>query len=217
MKIRVVLGDDHGIVREGLVALLQREADIEVIAEARDGAQLIQLARQLKPDVVITDLSMPILNGMEVIARLSAEALPCKLLCLSVNDQPEKVVAAIDAGASGYVLKDNSYEELARGIRRVMANQIYMSGELIGTVMQSCRSNTAHFEPIKLPRLTAREREVAQLFSEGQTTQAIANRLHLSTKTIATHREHIFSKLGIQTIAELTRYVVREGLNGYKN
>ncbi|MBV8659995.1 MAG: response regulator transcription factor [Burkholderiales bacterium] len=217
MKIRVVLGDDHGIVREGLVALLQREPDIEVIAEARDGAQLIQLARQLKPDVVITDLSMPILNGMEVITRLSAEALPCKLLCLSVHDQAEKVVAALDAGASGYVLKDNSYEELARGIRRVMANQIYLSGELIGTVMHSCRQPTAHYEAIKLPRLTAREREVAQLFSEGQTTQAIANRLHLSTKTIATHREHIFSKLGIQTIAELTRYVVREGLSSPLN
>jgi len=122
-------------------------------------------------------------------------------------------VEALNAGAAGYVLKDNSYEELARGIRRVMANQTYLSGELIGSVMQAYRSPSHVHEPIKLPRLSPREREVAQLFSEGHTTQAIAQRLHLSAKTIATHRENIFRKLGIHTIAELTRYVMREGMN----
>ncbi|GAB3255474.1 response regulator transcription factor [Chitinimonas naiadis] len=213
MTIRVIIGDDHGIVREGLVALLQRETDIEVIAQAANGSELLQLARSLKPDVVITDLSMPILNGMEVITRLSSEPLPCKLLCLSVHDDIQHVVDALNAGAAGYVLKDNSYEELARGIRRVMANQTYLSGELIGSVMQAYRSPTQVHELIKLPKLTSREREVAQLFSEGQSTQAIADRLHLSTKTIATHRENIFKKLGIHTIAELTRYAVREGLS----
>lgn len=213
MGIRVIIGDDHGIVREGLVALLQREADIEVIGTARNGSELLQLARKLSPDVVITDLSMPQLNGIEVITRLCAEPLPCKLLCLSVHNEPTKVLGALQAGAAGYVLKENSYEELARGIRRVMANQVFLSGELVGMVVQSCRSPIPTQEAIKLPQLTAREREVAQLFSEGLSTQAIAQRLHLSAKTISTHREHIFSKLDIQSVAELTRYAIREGIS----
>jgi DNA-binding NarL/FixJ family response regulator len=213
MNIRVIIGDDHSIVREGLVALLQRESDIEVVGTAKNGAELLQLARTLRPDVVITDLSMPVLNGMEVIVRLCAEPLPCRLLCLSVHAEPGMVLAALQAGATGYVLKENSYEELARGIRRVMANQMFLSGELVGMVVHSCRTAIPSAEAIRLPRLTPREREVAQLFSEGQTTQAIAHRLHLSAKTIATHREHIFSKLDIQSVAELTRYVIREGIS----
>ncbi|GGY13921.1 response regulator [Paludibacterium paludis] len=213
MSIRVILGDDHAILREGLIALLEREHDIQVLAQAKNGMELLQLARTLQPDVVITDLAMPIMNGLEVIRRLSAEALPCKLLCLSVTDRPQSVLDALDAGAAGYVLKDNSYEELARGIRRVMANQIYLSGELIGSVVQARRAPQSVEERIRLPKLTARERQVAQLFAEGHSTQAIASRLFLSTKTIGTHRENIFRKLDIKTIAELTRYAMREGLS----
>jgi DNA-binding NarL/FixJ family response regulator len=211
-KIRVILGDDHGIVREGLVALLQLEEDIQVIGEAQNGAELLQLVRKLKPDVVVVDISMPILNGIEVVTRLSADPLPCKLLCLTMHKETHKVVAALDAGASGYVIKDSSHKELVRAIRSVMANQVFLSGELIGTVLQHCRHPTALPATFAVPRLTNREREVAQLLSEGHSTKAIARRLYVSAKTIATHREHIFEKLGIHSIAELTRYIVEEGL-----
>ncbi len=213
MSIRIVLGDDHTMVREGLIALLQREADMEVLAQARNGMEVVQLARTLKPDVVVTDMGMPVMNGLEVIRRLSAEATPCKMLCLSVNDRLQEVLAALDAGATGYVLKENAYEDLARGIRRVMANQIYLSGELIGSVIHAGRTPAAAVETIRLPQLTARERQIAQLFAEGHTTNDIARMLFLSAKTIASHRENTFRKLGIHSIAELTRYAIREGLS----
>ncbi|WP_349743015.1 response regulator transcription factor [Roseateles cavernae] len=210
MTIRVIVADDHRIVREGLVALLQREDDIEVIAEARDGMELVRQARELQPDVVLVDLSMPRMNGVEAIRRIRAEPLRCKLLCLSVHEQPQQVLAALEAGASGYVLKENSFDELARGVRRVMADQIYLSGELVGLVLQGGRRPA---EAGELARLTPREREMVQLLSEGYTAQQIAQQLHLSAKTVATHREHVFAKLQIQGIAELTRFALREGLS----
>ncbi|MCX2863290.1 response regulator transcription factor [Paucibacter sp. PLA-PC-4] len=212
MSIRVIVADDHRIVREGLVALLQREDDIEVIAEARDGMELVRQARELQPDVVLVDLSMPRMNGVEAIRRIRAEPLRCKLLCLSVHEQPQQVLAALEAGASGYVLKENSFDELARGVRRVMADQIYLSGELVGMVLQGSR-RPHQAEVGELARLTPREREMVQLFSEGYTAQQIAQQLHLSAKTVATHREHVFAKLQIQGIAELTRFALREGLS----
>ncbi|MDC6169148.1 response regulator transcription factor [Paucibacter sp. XJ19-41] len=214
MTIRVIVADDHRIVREGLVALLQREDDIEVIAEARDGMELVRQARELQPDVVLVDLSMPRMNGVEAIRRIRAEPLRCKLLCLSVHEQPQQVLAALEAGASGYVLKENSFDELARGVRRVMADQIYLSGELVGLVLQgSRRPAQAGAKAGDLARLTPREREMVQLLSEGYTAQQIAQQLHLSAKTVATHREHVFAKLQIQGIAELTRFALREGLS----
>lgn len=212
MTIRVIVADDHRIVREGLVALLQREDDIEVIAEARDGMELVRQARELQPDVVLVDLSMPRMNGVEAIRRIRAEPLRCKLLCLSVHEQPQQVLAALEAGASGYVLKENSFDELARGVRRVMADQIYLSGELVGLVLQGGR-RPAEAQAGELARLTPREREMVQLLSEGYTAQQIAQQLHLSAKTVATHREHVFAKLQIQGIAELTRFALREGLS----
>ncbi|WP_160473566.1 response regulator transcription factor [Cupriavidus sp. SW-Y-13] len=213
MSIRVALADDHSMMREGLAALLQRENDIEVLAQARNGMEMLQIARVQRPDVLVLDIAMPILNGVEVIRRLSAESTPCKMLCLSVNDRPADVMAALDAGASGYVLKENSYDELARAIRRVMANQIFLSGELIGTVLHASRQGGTVVEAIRLPQLTARERQVAQMLAEGHSTRTIAQMLFLSDKTVASHRENTYRKLGISTIAELTRYAMREGLS----
>ena len=213
MKIRVIVCDDHTIVREGLVALLRGEPDIEVLAQAGDGIELTRLAREMQPDVIVTDLSMPRMNGIEAIQCIRQMKLGCKVLCLSVRDQQRDVVAALDAGASGYLLKHNSYEELARAIRRVMANQTYISGDLIAAVMEAYRNHDATPAHPELPRLTLREREIVQLFSEGYSTQEIADRLFVSAKTVATHREHVFRKLGIRSIAELTRYAVLAGLS----
>lgn len=211
MSIRVVVADDHAMIREGLVSLLQREADIEVLAQACDGMELIHLVRSQHPDLVILDIGMPVLNGIDVIRRLRAENVMCKMVCLSVNNQHQDVIAALDAGASGYVLKENSYDELSRAIRRVMANQIYLSGELLGGVLNAVRRSSSETTPSP-PQLTARERQIAQLFAEGHSTKSIAHMLFLSDKTIASHRENTFRKLGIRSIAELTRYAVREGL-----
>jgi DNA-binding NarL/FixJ family response regulator len=212
MSIRVVVADDHAMIREGLVSLLQREVDIEVLAQARDGMELFNLVCSMRPDLAILDVGMPVLNGIEVIRRLRAEEIPCKLLCLSVNNQHRDVIAALDAGASGYVLKENSYDELSRAIRRVMANQIYLSGELVGSVLNAFRRPVRTEEASRLTLLSPRERQIAQLFAEGHSTKAIAGMLFLSDKTIASHRENTFRKLGIRSIAELTRYAMREGL-----
>ncbi|MCV2423513.1 response regulator transcription factor [Paucibacter sp. DJ2R-2] len=218
MRVRVIIADDHHLVREGLVALLEREVDIEVVAQARDGMELVRLARTHNPDVVILDVAMPRMNGIEAIRRIRAEPLSCKLICLSVHAETQQVAAALEAGANGYVLKENSFDELARGVRRVMANQLFLSGELVGEMLQHRSASEAepesagHGHSISA-RLTPREREMVQLFSEGYSAQEIASQLHLSAKTVATHREHVFAKLQIQGIAELTRFALREGLS----
>jgi DNA-binding NarL/FixJ family response regulator len=211
MKIRVIVADDHHCVREGLVALLDRESDIEVVAQARDGMELVRLAREWLPDVLLVDVSMPCMNGVEAIRRLRREPLPCRSLCLSMQSDPRQVQAALDAGASGFVLKENSFDELARGVRRVHAGQLFLSGELLGQVLAQGGAAPAS-DPV-LPRLTPRERQMVQLLAEGYSTQQIAERLHVSAKTVATHREHVFAKLQIQGIAQLTRFALRTGLS----
>jgi len=216
MSIRVVLADDHRIVRDGLSALLARETDIELVGQTHDGSGAIRLARELRPDVVVTDLSMPGLNGIEAILRIRSEEPSVRVLCLSVHDDSRMVLAALDAGAAGYVLKDCSFEELALAIRKAVANQIHLSADIVGIVVEEVRSRGV----LKAPKaqtaqatLTPREREMVQLLSEGHSTQQIADRLHLSAKTVATHREHLQQKLHIRSIAELTRYALREGLS----
>ncbi|MEK8034467.1 response regulator transcription factor [Ideonella sp. DXS29W] len=211
MKIRVVIADDHHCVREGIVALLERETDIEVVAQARDGMELVRLAREWQPDVVLVDLCMPCMNGIEAIRRLRSEPLACKAICLSMQSDPHQVQAALDAGASGFVLKENSFDELARGIRRVHAGQLFLSGELVGQVL--AHGGAAPAAHPTAQRLTPRERQMVQLLAEGYSTQQIADQLHLSAKTVATHREHVFAKLQIQGIAQLTRFALRAGIS----
>jgi len=223
MKIRIVIADDHRIVREGLVSLLEREPDIEVLAQAVDGKELVQLARKHDPDVVLVDIAMPNMNGLEAMRRLRAESMRCKVICLCAHAEPQQVAAALEAGANGYVLKENSFDELARGVRRVMSNQLFISGELLGDLVQGkwlqgsgsgggADSGASAIAALRSP-LSPREREVVQLFSEGYTAQQIATRLYLSAKTVATHREHIYTKLNIHGMAELTRYALREGIS----
>jgi DNA-binding NarL/FixJ family response regulator len=209
-RIRVLLADDHRIVREGLGALLRQQDDFDLVGEAEDGLAAVKLARTLRPDVVVTDVSMPGLNGVEAIRRIHKDEPATKVLCLSVHDETSMVLSVIDAGAAGYVLKDASFEELVRAIRQVMTERIYLSPSLVGIFVHKYRSRDAQ-PPAESP-LTAREREVVQLFSEGYSSTEIATRLHVSAKTVATHREHILAKLHMRSIAELTRYAIREGL-----
>jgi DNA-binding NarL/FixJ family response regulator len=211
--IKIVLADDHRIVREGLGALLRQQPDFELVGEAEDGLAAVKLARTLQPDVVVTDISMPGLNGVEAVRRIHLEEPGVKVLCLSVHDETAMVLSVIDAGAVGYVLKDASFEELVRAIRQVMTHRIYLSPALVGIFVEKYRKRDS-LEPLVAAAspLTAREREVVQLFSEGYSSNEIATRLNVSAKTVASHREHILAKLRIRSIAELTRYAIREGL-----
>ena len=215
MKTRVILADDHRIVRDGLCALLTREEDIEIVGVADDGAQAVRLVQRLQPDVLVTDVSMPGLNGVECVRRLRAGDGRVHALCLSMHGDPRTVISAIDAGATGYLLKDACCEELVRGVRAVAAGRVHLSASLVDMVVQYQRSRRIAAPAARppAPALTAREREIAQLLSEGLTTQQIADRLYVTGKTVATHRENIMHKLGIHGIAELTRYALREGLS----
>lgn len=217
MGIRIVLADDHRIVRQGLCALLAREADIELVGQAEDGLAAVRLARELRPDVVVIDVSMPGLNGVEATRRIRADAPSVRVLCLSVHAESRVVLAVLDAGASGYVLKDDSYDDLALAIRKAMADQVHLSAELVGLVVKAACSRgqpqRAGTGAGSAAVLTPREREMVQLLSEGLSTQQIADRVHVSIKTVATHRENVMHKLDIGSLAELTRYALREGLS----
>lgn len=210
--MRVILGDDHAMLRQGLAALLREEPDIEVLGQAGHGVAVLELARTLLPDVVVVDMGMPVMSGLEVIRLIRAEMLPCKPLCLSVSGDPGQVLAALEAGACGYVLKANCYQELVRGIRQVVSNQVFLSAELVAPVIGISRSRSGGCEGSLPSRLTGRERQITQLLAEGRSTGQVARQLHISAKTVATHREHVFRKLKIRSVAELTRYALREGI-----
>ncbi len=217
MTIRIVLADDHQLVREGLTALLGREPGMEVIGLAEDGAAAVRLVRQLEPDVLVTDVAMPGLNGLEAVRRVKQQQPLVASICLSMHGDQRTVVTALNAGVSGFVLKDASADELLQAVRDVAAGRIFLSQGLMGAVVDELRQHYRQLDavtPLRPPQtLTAREREIVQLFAEDLSTQDIAERLHLSAKTVATHRENITRKLGVRGVAGLTRYAVREGLS----
>lgn len=210
MTIRVLVADDHRVMREALCALLATQPDLEIVGQADDGHAALRLARQLQPDVLITDLAMPGLNGIETTRRLRQDAPGTGVVCLSMHDDSRMVLAALDAGAGGYVLKEGSFAELAQAVRAVAVRQIHLSARLVGIVVQEVRQRQVPGSVAVC--LTPREREVVQLLAEGFSTQQVAQRLHLSHKTVATHREHVMHKLEFSSLAQLTRYALREGL-----
>lgn len=212
-RISVVLADDHRILREGLAALMSREPDLDLVATAEDGPSMLRQVRAHVPDVLVTDISMPGLNGIDAVQRLRAELPQVQVLCLSVHDEDRLVLAMIEAGASGYVLKDGSFEELTLAVRQVMLGRIYISPVLSGVMVREVRRRKTGPALLESPTLTARERQLVQLFSEGYTTNEIAEQLHVSPKTVATHRENVLHKLQLRGVAELTRYALREGLS----
>jgi RNA polymerase sigma factor (sigma-70 family) len=212
MNTRIILADDHRILREGIGAMLRQVPEFEIVGEAGDGNEAVRLARDLRPDVVVTDVSMPGMNGIEAIRRIVSEVPGVKTLCLSVHDEKRLVAAVMDAGASGYLLKDCAFDELLRAVRTVLAGQVWISPSIAGVLMEDYRNRRAGTTTSAFSELTAREREVIQLIAEGLSTREIAERLHVSAKTIGTHREHLMAKLGVNGTAELTRYALREGL-----
>ncbi|MCE4554314.1 response regulator [Roseateles cellulosilyticus] len=212
MTLRIVVADDHQLVREGLRALLARDAGLDIVGLAADGAAAVRLVRQLKPQLLITDIAMPGLNGLEATRRAVAHEPATRVICLSMHDDQRSVVTAMQAGASGYVLKDASCDELHTAVREVAAGRIYLSPGLVGGLVDEIRERLRPESTQTGPVLTAREREIVQLFAEDLSTQEIADRLKVSAKTVATHRENVTHKLGVHGIAGMTRYAIREGL-----
>lgn len=212
MSIRLLLADDHQIVRNGLRALLEKQTDVEVVGEAENGRMAVQSAQELKPDVVIIDITMPDLNGIEASRQILATHPDTKVIGLSMHSDRRFVAGMLDAGAKGYLLKDCAFEELALAIRTVAANKIYLSPGITGIVVKDYLNHLPAANASPAGPLTNREREVLQLLAEGKSTRQIASSLHLSVKTIETHRRQIMEKLDIHTIAGLTKYAIREGL-----
>jgi two-component system response regulator NreC len=213
--IRVLLADDHTIVREGVRLCLEAMGDIEVVAEAEDGQMAVQLATQLRPDVAVIDLTMPRLNGVEAIRQIRRDLPDTEVVVLSVHDSEPYVVQALRAGAAGYVLKRNAATELAAAIRAAHDGQAYLHPSIARRVIDDYlsrihASDDAATEPHE--RLTPREREVLQLAAEGHSTRAIAGLLSLSTKTVEHHRASLMTKLGLHGQTELVKYAIRSGL-----
>ncbi len=213
MSTRILIADDHKIIRDGLHALLEKEKDMEVVAFAENGRKAIKKAKKINPDIIIMDISMPDLNGIDATRQILSEVKNTKIIALSTYSDRPFVVGMIKAGASGYLLKDCAFEELAVAIRTVVNGQTYLSPGISGAVIKSIQSQVITDEvPCSISELTGREREVLQLISEGKTTKAIAARLNVSIKTIETHRQNIMAKLNANSIAELTKIAVKEGL-----
>jgi DNA-binding NarL/FixJ family response regulator len=208
--IRILLADDHELVRAGLSALLKNISGIEVIAEAANGRETLRQIDERHPDVVLMDIMMPEMNGLEATARAVSMFPRTQILILSMNAGQEFVLEALQAGAAGYLLKNISPAELEQAIRAVARGEIYISPAIAKHVVDACLKNSA---PISsLARLPPRQREVLQLIAEGNTTKTIAKKLGLSVKTIETYRAELMQTLAIHDIAGLTRYAIRTGL-----
>jgi two-component system response regulator NreC len=212
MSIKVLIADDHKIVREGLRTMLEKEPDIKVVGEAVDGRMTERLARELAPEVIIMDVAMPNLNGIEATRQIAADLPGIKIIALSMHDDRRFVLNMFKAGAVGYMLKDCAFKDLVKAIRVVMSNKTYMSNEIAEIVLKNYLASSSTLEATAFQRLTPRECEVLQLIAEGKNTTKIAESLHISVKTVETHRKQIMEKLNIKTVAELTKYAIREGL-----
>ena len=209
MSIRLVLVDDHELVRQGLRALFDREPGFEVVAEGANGREAVALADECAPDLVVTDVAMPELNGIDATRQIRARHPDIRIVAVSQYSERNVVARMLSAGASGYVLKSDGWDELAKAINKVMAGQRYVSKKLL---MEGDEVVSTPDTARGLPVLTPRQLEVLQLLVEGRSTAEIAATLYVSPNTVGTHRHHIMKKLGTRTLADLTRYALRQGM-----
>ena len=209
---RILLADDHQILRYGLRVLLEKESGIEVVGEAEDGRQAVDLARTLNPGIVIMDLQMPILNGIEATRQILTKNPTCKVIFLSMSSDPIVVRQAIQAGARAFVLKDCAYEDLVKAIGAVNKGEQYLSPKIVGVVLTDYMKQLKSGEGVPPFVLTSREYEVLQLLAEGKTSKEIAGVLEVSVKTVDTHRQNLMAKLDLHSIAELTKFAIKEGI-----
>ncbi len=205
MSINVILADDHTLVREGIVSLLRNEEDIRILGQADNGRDILQIAKTTQPDVVVLDVAMPDLNGIDATRQVLKICPAVRVVGLSMHSDGSYIRKMVDAGALGYVLKNSAFRELANAIRTVHKGRRYFSSGLDYQPPSHARKST--------PReLTLREREVLQLIAEGRRTSEVAEQLHISVKTVETHRKRIMDKLQLDNVAGLVKYALREGI-----
>jgi DNA-binding NarL/FixJ family response regulator len=209
--ITVILADDHEILRQGLRSLLTKERDIHVVAEGSTGHEAVTLAKKHKPDVVIMDISMPDLNGIEATRRILRDLPKTRVIALSMHSDRQFVERMLSAGARGYVLKQGALEELVNAIRIVMTDSTYLGKRVEGLAV-GARVRSDENSPAVSSQLTDKEREVLQLVVEGYSSKQIAVKINAALKTVEKHRQHIMEKLDLWNIPDLTKYAIREGI-----
>jgi DNA-binding NarL/FixJ family response regulator len=213
MPITVLIADDHQILREGLRSLLEMQGEhFDIVAEAEDGLTAVQFAKEYTPDLVLIDISMPVLNGIDATRDITAKSPHCKVLVLSMHADKEYVINSLKAGAAGYLLKDVAFSELTTAIAVVMAGKLYLSPSIAGVVGHYLR----HPEQVDLPapdQLGERERQVLRLLAEGKASKEIAQIMRVSIKTVDSYRQQLMQKLQLHSIAELTKYAIRTGIS----
>ncbi len=212
-KIRVYLVDDHTMIRDSLKYRLKEEEGIEVVGEAENGHRLLQDVEKVSPDVIVLDISMPLLNGLEAVVELKKLVPETKILILTMHTDEEKVYQAFNFGASGYLVKKAAVEDLVTAIRAVHRGETYISSIVSDKVVQAFVRNTRRSEESVSPdKLTSRERQILKLIAEGWTSIKIAEHLHIASRTVETHRANIMQKLKLHKIADLVKYAIRRGM-----
>jgi DNA-binding NarL/FixJ family response regulator len=215
MKLRILLADDHEIVRRGLRALLEKHEGWEVCGEASDGRQAIELAGRLKPDVVIIDIGMPNLNGLATTRQMMQDDPTSKIIVLTITDSDQVIREALDAGARGFVLKSDAARDLVAAVEALQSKRMFFTPRVHDLVLAGFLEKghaISRNEPPSLPTLTAREREITQLLAEGKSSKEVASLLNLSTKTVETHRSNIMRKLGLHSIRDLVVYAIKNNI-----
>jgi two-component system, NarL family, response regulator NreC len=210
--MNILIADDHRLMREGLRTMLEKLGRMTIVGEADNGVSAVRLARDLKPDLVLMDVAMQDLNGIEATRRIRSECPGVKVIALSMYADKRFVRGMLAAGAAGYVLKASAFEEVAKAVRTVAAGRIYISPKITDLMVADYVKLLTRHSPESESPLSDREREVLQMLAEGKSSRRIAERLHVSVTTVDTHRKHIMDKLGLRSIAELTKYAIREGL-----
>jgi DNA-binding NarL/FixJ family response regulator len=208
---RVLIADDHQLVRAGLRIMIEQIPGFTVVAEVSDGREAVRLARELQPDIALVDITMPNMNGLEATTGILAASPQTRVIVLTMHANEQYVSEALKAGAVGYLLKDAATNELAEALRTVTEHGHYLSPRVAGQVLNSFARNLRG-EPQPAITLTPRQRQILQLIAEGHSTRAIAEQLHISVKTVETHRAQLMERLGIYDVAGLTRYAIRAGL-----
>ncbi|HOD36317.1 MAG TPA: response regulator transcription factor [Syntrophales bacterium] len=212
MSIRILLADDHKIVRDGLRTLIEKESGMEVIGEAENGRKALKMAQKTHPSLVIMDVTMPDMNGIEATRKIVTEVPGVKVIALSMHSDRRFVLGMLEAGASGYLMKDCAFDELAKAVRSVATGHTYLSPSIADVLVKGYLDKIDEKISVARSPLTQREREILQLLAEGQSSKEIASHLGVSVKTVETHRRNMMQKLNMRSVAELTKYAIREGL-----
>lgn len=210
--MRILIADDHGIVRQGLRSLIEANSEMEVIGEAADGCKAVAMATELLPDIIIMDITMPKLNGIEATRQIVQEKLSTKVIALSMHAEGHIVKEVLDAGAMGYVLKSSLFDDLSRALDAVVSGQCYLSPRITDVLVSDWLERSGPGQKRPIAEMTSRERRILQLTAEGLTVKEIALQLNISPKTAHANRRQLMEKLGVSTVAEMTKCAISEGI-----